>query len=395
MCGQLERTEMLSIPLSQRFDFAQRMDDIDLLRQWLMSLSCCSTAAHINEVDAVGMTALHHACTNCDSGDMNKFTVLKLLVDFGGDLHAKDAQGRTPLQVRLESSTFGSDQIVDLLLRRGSVVTVLDCDGNTLLHTIAKHNFNADWVSQLCARGCPLNARNRLGETALQLSMLHPELHALKALVSAGCDDINFQDDQSSTPLHRAIENGCHGTFEALLQRGAECNVSLADNQHRTPLHLAAAVSVRMVQQLLRRQADCSVVDLLNHSPFHVACAARRPVIAELLLGRGGDADRSSHAFASLNLEARSIEVQVRSRLLMPDRQLTVWVDPKYTLCDVKDAVELSSFEEHDFRLLAAGCEFNLDPRTTVEELLKKRSDARLSLELVPSSHSVRRRMLS
>ena len=105
---------------------------------------------------------------------------------------------------------------------------------NLDLHNAAERG-DVDKVKALLEGGMAPNTRNVLGETPLHKVRDHNAVAA--ALVAAG-GDVNAQDQDGDTPLHRAATGGHKTVGEFLLGKGAEVNIS--GFRGLTPLHLAA-----------------------------------------------------------------------------------------------------------------------------------------------------------
>jgi len=81
-------------------------------------------------------------------------------------------------------------------------------------------------ISLLLDAGCPVNQRNRHGETALHACCRHnPDPDVALLLLSRGAD-INSQSNSSETPLHAAVWAGHTRVAAVLLQLGARIGVS-------------------------------------------------------------------------------------------------------------------------------------------------------------------------
>jgi ankyrin repeat protein len=76
----------------------------------------------------------------------------------------------------------------------------------------------------------------------------------VQVLIEHGAD-VTMQDDAHSTPLHLASSKGSFETVQLLLQHGAD--VAAQDGNNRTPLHLASSwVSAVIASPVNQQRVD-------------------------------------------------------------------------------------------------------------------------------------------
>jgi hypothetical protein len=145
-------------------------------------------------------------------GSDDPYAMIKLLLQAGININAKDERGRTPLHRAAGGQFWGGayaklDDVIRALVKAGAKVDERDPDNNTPLHEAAA-----------------------AGRT-----------DAIKALVKAGAD-IHAKDSNGDTPLHKAAYYGqaYHGQKNAasmLLELGADPTIK--NNKGQTPVDLA------------------------------------------------------------------------------------------------------------------------------------------------------------
>jgi ankyrin repeat protein len=138
---------------------------------------------------------------------------------------------------------------IRLLIDNGASITAKDKDGNTVMHAVAEEG-RANIIPFLVANGCDINAANHSGETPLKVAATNDHLDDKKfqiarVLLQYGAD-VNAADESGWTPLHGAAQCSYIGggdkavpkLVRLLIEEGASINAKANDGT--TPLHLAA-----------------------------------------------------------------------------------------------------------------------------------------------------------
>jgi len=153
-------------------------------------------------------------CLICAARD-GELIMVRYYLWTGQDVNER-VSGCTPL---MEAAGNGHIEVVDLLVRRGAGLDLVDAQGNTALMWAAMQG-NDQVVQHLIAKGVSLNHQNQEGETALTYAMRnnHPSLARL--LVEAGAD-VNLENKYGETALVRAGQRGLSDMVRFLKQHGA------------------------------------------------------------------------------------------------------------------------------------------------------------------------------
>ena len=126
----------------------------------------------------------------------------------------------------------------------------------------------------------------RLGATALHIACLYGHLPCVQHLISAGAQ-VNCEDDDGSTPLHKASFSGQVECAKYLLEEAA-ADVNYRDSKHATPLHIAAFKGqMETALLLIEHGADINAVDSHDVTPVHHTCFQGHVEFTKALIDRG------------------------------------------------------------------------------------------------------------
>jgi len=121
--------------------------------------------------DSEGNTPLHHACNGFkeNSNAMkdivdNDLDLVKIFIDAGCDVNARNNQGQTPLHVALICEFDNRIEMVKLLVENGADVNARDNEEETPLHIEHYGDPHTDIVEYLISKGADINAKNKYGK---------------------------------------------------------------------------------------------------------------------------------------------------------------------------------------------------------------------------------------
>lgn len=293
----------------------------------------------LNQQDADGMTALHHAARQGDAPTVEVLLHRGAAPDTRNNnretpLHLAVRGGHTPVVQLLadrNASLFAQDNtdtsVLDSALERGGevlaaiinqqTVSQRDTEGLTVLHYAAARG-NVPMAERALAAGAspspdgpfapagaaapaetpsvvlPVDlalAEERSGDHVEVAALLirngspHPADNQFRYFDQIIRDrDVGLRFENRESGLHLAARQGHGGILELLVREGAE--VDARDALERTPLLVAVRAGDRhAVQFLLENRADASRRDLRGYTIFHYALegAAPREMVAGLL----------------------------------------------------------------------------------------------------------------
>jgi len=174
-----------------------------------------------------------------------------------------------------------------LLLTTITAVLVVGCgnpDG-ALIQAAADGNIEA--VKQAIAAGADVNAKDKHGNTPLDLAAREGHKEVAELLIANGAN-VNAKTNGGWTPLHYAAKEGHKEVVELLIAEGANVNAK-DDIIGRTPLYQAASQGYKEIAELLiAKGADVNAKDNVGETPLDRAIRYKRTETADLLRKHGG-----------------------------------------------------------------------------------------------------------
>lgn len=136
-------------------------------------------------------TALHMLCRKSFMSDRN-IEIMKLLIDNGANIHARDAYGREPLHwIGGISDPNFRTKVLDFLMKHEADLNAQDNNGDTPLNIMIDFLWSRDasWFASLFeSYGDKINPalKNKKGETSLDYAKARRYIPIVKALCNTG-----------------------------------------------------------------------------------------------------------------------------------------------------------------------------------------------------------------
>jgi uncharacterized protein len=187
---------------------------------------------------------------------------------------------------------YNRPEILQILLDAGTDPNIHD-EHVPALH-VAAANDNIEAAKILISHGAKIDARDAANhDTALVYGIRDGKFTIAEYLLEAGADP-NIADRRGFTPLHVAVTRDDIRIAGSLLDHGAQINAR-TQGDGRTPLMIAAAAGFEeMVELLLSRGADPSIVDSAGKPPLERAVECHRSGVVDILRKAGSVTAHSS-----------------------------------------------------------------------------------------------------
>ena len=247
------------------------------------------------------------------------------------------------------------------VLNEGTNVNHMFADGTFPVHIAAEAGDLLNLNFLLSLRASP-DMKNRHGQTALMLGIMHPEI--VGTLVEHGCR-VNLTDSQRRSALHLSCARGVVQVVSRLLLAGARVNCQ--DRWSRTPLHIALLnIShqqaemrkfVQVVQLLLKHKAGVNDHDKHRNTPLFLAVNCNNVEITEMMIQRGANLDTySRHHLTPLMLASMKGYVDIAQLLISHNCKVNAR-NPETDKTSFAMAVGRGHFDIAQL-LVEAGCKF-------------------------------------
>ncbi|KAK2703938.1 putative ankyrin repeat protein RF_0381 [Artemia franciscana] len=186
--------------------------------------------AEIDAKDVLGKTPLHYAVEKKRTSDIKMTDIVKMLLDNGARINAKNRNGETPLHCAIEKKNI---IMTELLLRHGAHVNARDNNDLSPLHVAAWEGC-LQTVDYLLNYGADISAEDKTRRTPIFYAIWKGDLKTTRLLLTR---KPNLKDRPHL--LNIASQKGCIEIVQALLENNADINAS--DSNGLTALHFTAS----------------------------------------------------------------------------------------------------------------------------------------------------------
>ena len=266
----------------------------------------------VNAADNLNRTPLMYAC--CDGGRLDN---IKILIQNGADIQARDNNGSTVLHFASASS---NQEVVEFLLKLNKIsVNATNHFNQTPLMHACIDGGRLDNIKMLLKNGANIQARDYYGSTVLHIASRNSKQEVVEFLLKLNEISVNATDNLNLTPLMDACLNSGHlDNIKILIQNGADIQASSSNGS--TVLHFASALSNQEVVEFLLKSNEISVnaTDNFNQTPLMYACYdGGRLDNIKMLIQNGADTQAScSNGSTVLHFASASSNQEVVEFLL-------------------------------------------------------------------------------
>ncbi|XP_046340859.2 putative ankyrin repeat protein RF_0381 [Haliotis rufescens] len=231
--------------------------------------------ADTSSVNDFGENILHFSCRG-GNVDIVKYVLKQNVVD----IESRDNVGMTPV---LLAAFWGKRDAFDLLIGRGADPTVVDENGDNILHHSCRGG-NVDIVKSVLKQNVvDINSRGNGGMTPVLMAAVFAKRDVFDLLIGRGADTTGVDEDGENI-LHLSCKGGNLEIVKYILKQDiVDINSDRTDGM--TPLLLSAYLGERDVFDLLiGRGADISSVNDFGENILHFSCRGENVDIVKYVL---------------------------------------------------------------------------------------------------------------
>ena len=156
----------------------------------------------VNAKESNGRTPLHILISHYNFPRAAKGELLRLLVQYGADVHAKDKLGDTPAHIASDIEDINS---INELIHAGFDISMKGAGGDTVLHRAVRGSGKGmKFLLDLEAGRSIINVRNKKGATALNVAVKECDRFKVELLLKCGANS-DLKDDKGRTPPQLAL----------------------------------------------------------------------------------------------------------------------------------------------------------------------------------------------
>ncbi|XP_048258101.1 ankyrin repeat domain-containing protein 1-like isoform X2 [Haliotis rufescens] len=181
-----------------------------------------------------------------DASRRGNLEEMKRLLTLNVDVNCRDSDSRTPV---MWAAGFGHGEVVELLVRKGADVSLVDEDGSSILH-FACYAGDMEMVKfVLSLNVLDIESRGALSRTPVMYAARWGHRDVLELLVSIGAD-VSLVDDDGDNILHLVGWGGDMETAKFVLSLNV-VDIDARNNDGRTAADVARSGRRRQIADLL------------------------------------------------------------------------------------------------------------------------------------------------
>lgn len=247
---------------------------------------------NINSFDSSGSTLLSNAIRTEDT------LIVKLLLEKGADpnLQNNDDYLSTPL---MECSNYNAVDIAKLLIAHGADINKQDKNDDPVINWTAYYG-QVEFTKLLLDNHAKTNLKSIHSDGVMQVALKEYQYEVVDLLMQYNISE--HKVDSASLPLIHAVSDNSPLYVKEHLN---ESNVNTRDASGNTLLMIASQKGFPViVETCLEASADIDAINSVGQTALNLAVYFGHPQVAELLVGKDADVNKTDEHFKITPLEA-------------------------------------------------------------------------------------------
>jgi ankyrin repeat protein len=215
----------------------------------------------------------------------NQIEIVELLIKKGSKLDIIDSDGKSLLFIPIKYNFL---KLLSILLKYNnnyigeSIINIKDNYGFTPLHYSI--NINNIGATKIILKYKPnINIFDNNGNNALQTSILKKNISITKLLIKSDIN-INSRNKNGETPLHIACNYQLYNIVDLLLKNNANPNIADYDNNLTPILYSVSLRNIKIIELLLDNNADPNICDINGNNALYHSINENIPYLINLFL---------------------------------------------------------------------------------------------------------------
>ena len=209
-----------------------------------------------SEVTSKNQNILHIACKD------TKKQIIEIILSLNDknkekklNVNLKDSiKGWTPLYYLLDSSDGSETEILQMLIKSGAAINMIDNYGISPLHLISFKGQD-EYMSIFLQNNADINIYDNYKRLPLNYAIMEGQLNSAYFLLEAG-SNINSKDIDGNSLLHYAVSSKGNSLLFSIMLIDRKININEINNDGDTPLMLVAKKNPKENVRLIKKLID-------------------------------------------------------------------------------------------------------------------------------------------
>ncbi|XP_046337771.2 ankyrin repeat domain-containing protein 17-like [Haliotis rufescens] len=197
-----------------------------------------------------------------------------------------NSRGWKKMTPAMTAADKGHKEVVELLVRKGADVSLLDIGHDTLLHLACRGGHVEVVKFVLSLDRVSINSRGWEKMTPAMTAAVKGQKEVVELLVSKGAD-VTLLDKGNNTLLHLACRGGNVEVVKFVLSQGMVSINNRCWNQMTAVMTAAVKGHKEVVELLVSKGADVSLLTIGKNTLLHLACKGGNVEVVKFVLSLG------------------------------------------------------------------------------------------------------------